>query len=51
MGSRTYFWQYKRSFGSGKDRYKGLARVYARHFMKAMAHNLYCSPGIIMSCT
>ncbi|XOD67840.1 MAG: hypothetical protein ACMUEL_08070 [Flavobacteriales bacterium Tduv] len=50
MGSRTYFWQKKRWFGSGKDRYKGLARVHDQLLMKDMAHNLYRSLGIIMHC-
>ncbi|XOD68281.1 MAG: transposase [Flavobacteriales bacterium Tduv] len=37
-------------FGSGKARYKGLARVHAEHIMEVMAHNLYRSPGIVMRC-
>ncbi|XOD67416.1 MAG: transposase [Flavobacteriales bacterium Tduv] len=44
------FGSINRRFGSGKDRYKGLARVHAQHLMEAMAHNLYRSRGIIMSC-
>ncbi|XOD66669.1 MAG: transposase [Flavobacteriales bacterium Tduv] len=40
----------KRCFGAGRAYYKGLARVHAQHFMEAMAHNLYCAPGIIMNC-
>ncbi|XOD67246.1 MAG: transposase [Flavobacteriales bacterium Tduv] len=42
------FGSIKRWFGSGKDRYKGLARVHAHHLMEAMAHNLYRLPGFIM---
>ncbi|XOD66947.1 MAG: hypothetical protein ACMUEL_02695 [Flavobacteriales bacterium Tduv] len=38
----------KRWFGSGKDRYKGLARVHAQHLMEAMAYNLCRSSPIIM---
>ncbi|XOD67507.1 MAG: transposase [Flavobacteriales bacterium Tduv] len=43
------FGSIKRWFGLGKARYKRLTRVYTQHIMKAMAHNLYRSPGIIMS--
>ncbi|XOD67297.1 MAG: hypothetical protein ACMUEL_04850 [Flavobacteriales bacterium Tduv] len=35
-------------FGSGKARFKRLARMHAQHLMDAMAHNLYRSSGIIM---
>ncbi|XOD66654.1 MAG: hypothetical protein ACMUEL_00985 [Flavobacteriales bacterium Tduv] len=41
----------KRWFRSGKAVTNGLARVHAQHLMQAMAHNLYSSPGIIISCT
>ncbi|XOD67294.1 MAG: hypothetical protein ACMUEL_04835 [Flavobacteriales bacterium Tduv] len=37
-------------FGSGKARFKRLARVYAQHFMEDMEHNLYRLSGIIMRC-
>ncbi|XOD68295.1 MAG: hypothetical protein ACMUEL_09245 [Flavobacteriales bacterium Tduv] len=38
----------KRWFGERKPPYKGLARVHTQPLMDAMAHNLYCSPWIIM---
>ncbi|XOD66901.1 MAG: transposase [Flavobacteriales bacterium Tduv] len=44
------FGSIKRWFVSKKDRYKELARVHAQNLMEAMAHNLYHSFGIIMSC-
>ncbi|XOD67127.1 MAG: hypothetical protein ACMUEL_03765 [Flavobacteriales bacterium Tduv] len=50
MGTRTCFWQYKVLVWIRKHRYKGLARMYAQTFMKAIVHNLYRAPGIIMRC-
>ncbi|XOD67755.1 MAG: transposase [Flavobacteriales bacterium Tduv] len=41
----------RRWFGSGKDRYKGLARVHAQRLMDAIVYNLYRAPGIIIRCT
>ncbi|XOD66630.1 MAG: hypothetical protein ACMUEL_00840 [Flavobacteriales bacterium Tduv] len=35
---------------SKKARYKILARVHIQPLMEAMNHNLYGSPGIIISC-
>ncbi|XOD66526.1 MAG: transposase [Flavobacteriales bacterium Tduv] len=49
-GIERIFGSIKCWFGSGKARYKGLARVYAQYLMEAMEHNLYRSPGVIMSC-
>ncbi|XOD67955.1 MAG: transposase [Flavobacteriales bacterium Tduv] len=42
------FGSIKRWFGSGKTRYKELARVHAQPLMEAMAHNLYRSLSIFM---
>ncbi|XOD67733.1 MAG: transposase [Flavobacteriales bacterium Tduv] len=44
------FCSVKRWFGSGKARYKGLARVHSQPIMEAMAYNLYRSSGVIMRC-
>ncbi|XOD68196.1 MAG: transposase [Flavobacteriales bacterium Tduv] len=43
------FGSIKRWFGSGKDRYKVLARVHAQHLMEAITHNLYRSPALCTS--
>ena len=39
----------KRWFGAGRARYKGLAKVHGQHVLEAIAHNLYRSPGLVMS--
>jgi IS5 family transposase len=43
------FGSIKRWFGGGTARYVGLAKMHSQHLMEAIAHNLYRSPGIIMS--
>jgi IS5 family transposase len=39
----------KRWFRCGRARYKGLAKTHAQHLLEAIAYNLYCAPGIIIS--
>lgn len=38
-----------RWFGAGIAKYVGLEKTHTQHVMEAIAHNLYRSPGIIMS--
>ena len=38
-----------RWFGGGIARYVGIAKTHTQHLMEAMAYNLYCSPGIVVS--
>ncbi|XOD68161.1 MAG: transposase [Flavobacteriales bacterium Tduv] len=49
-GVERIFSSIKSLFGSGKIRYKGLARVHAQHLMDAIEHNSYRTLGIIMRC-
>ena len=39
----------KRWFGTGRARYKGLAKTHAQHLLEAIAYNLYRAPGIIVA--
>ena len=38
-----------RWFGTGIARYVRLAETYVQHIMEAIAYNLYCAQGIIVS--
>jgi IS5 family transposase len=49
-------WVEERSFGGmnrwfrcGRARYKGLSKPHTQHLLEAIAYNLYCAPGIIIS--
>lgn len=39
-----------RWFGAGIARYVEINKMHTQHLMQAIAYNLYCSPGIVMSC-
>ena len=39
----------KRWFGAGVAKYVGIDKTHSQHVIEAIAHNLYRSPGIIMS--
>lgn len=43
------FGSMRRWFGAGIARYVGIMKTHTQHLMEAIAHNLYRSPGIIMS--
>ncbi|XOD67013.1 MAG: transposase [Flavobacteriales bacterium Tduv] len=47
MVERTFV-SIKHWFRSGKAPHKGLDRVYFKHLMEAMEHNLYCAPRMVM---
>ena len=38
----------RRWFHGGTARYAELAKTHAQHVMEAIAHNLYCAPGLIV---
>lgn len=43
------FGSMNRWFGAGMARYVVLAKTHSRHLIEAIAHNLYRSPGIVIS--
>ena len=43
------FGSIKRWFGGGVARYRGMAKMHSQNLLEAMCHNLYRSPGIILS--
>ena len=36
-------------FGTGVSRYVGIEKMHTQHLIQAIAHNLYGTPGIVMS--